>query len=49
MDFNQEVLSVLAEVCQDDIVKENPDIDIFEGNPRFLRHGGIAACIQKPL
>jgi len=30
MDFNQEVLSVLAEVCQDDIVKENPDIDIFE-------------------
>ncbi|MDA1476809.1 D-alanine--poly(phosphoribitol) ligase subunit 2 [Bacillus sp. CLL-7-23] len=30
MDFNQEVLSVIAEVCQDDIVKENPDIDIFE-------------------
>lgn len=30
MDFKQEVLDVLAEVCQDDIVKENPDIEIFE-------------------
>ncbi|MCY9362695.1 D-alanine--poly(phosphoribitol) ligase subunit DltC [Bacillus spizizenii] len=30
MEFKQEVLDVLAEVCQDDIVKENPDIEIFE-------------------
>ncbi len=30
MDFKQEVLDVLAEVCQDDIVKENPDIEILK-------------------
>ncbi|KXZ13023.1 D-alanine--poly(phosphoribitol) ligase subunit 2 [Bacillus nakamurai] len=30
MEFKQEVLDVLAEVCQEDVVKENPDIDIFE-------------------
>ncbi|MFZ7943523.1 MULTISPECIES: D-alanine--poly(phosphoribitol) ligase subunit 2 [Bacillaceae] len=30
MDFNHEVLTLLAEICQDDIVKENPDIDLFD-------------------
>ncbi|WP_424160714.1 D-alanine--poly(phosphoribitol) ligase subunit 2 [Bacillus amyloliquefaciens] len=30
MEFKQEVLDVLAEVCQGDVVKENPDIEIFE-------------------
>ncbi|WP_332275079.1 D-alanine--poly(phosphoribitol) ligase subunit 2 [Bacillus velezensis] len=30
MEFKQEVLDVLAEVCQEDAVKENPDIEIFE-------------------
>ncbi|MGE8202979.1 D-alanine--poly(phosphoribitol) ligase subunit 2 [Heyndrickxia sp. NPDC080065] len=26
----QEVFNILAEVCQDDVVIENPDIDLFE-------------------
>ncbi|GIN84916.1 D-alanine--poly(phosphoribitol) ligase subunit 2 [Heyndrickxia sporothermodurans] len=26
----QEVFTILAEVCQDDVVVENPDIDLFE-------------------
>lgn len=26
----KEVLSILAEVCQDEVVIENPDIDLFE-------------------
>ncbi|WP_312470259.1 D-alanine--poly(phosphoribitol) ligase subunit 2 [Neobacillus sp.] len=30
MDFKKEVISLLAEICQDDIVKENPDIDLFD-------------------
>ncbi|MFJ7727657.1 D-alanine--poly(phosphoribitol) ligase subunit 2 [Neobacillus sp. NPDC097160] len=30
MDFKNEVLTLLAEICQDDIVKENPDIDLFD-------------------
>jgi D-alanine--poly(phosphoribitol) ligase subunit 2 len=30
MEFKNEVISLLAEICQDDAVKENPDIDLFE-------------------
>jgi D-alanine--poly(phosphoribitol) ligase subunit 2 len=30
MDFKNEVISLLAEICQDDVIKENPDIDLFE-------------------
>jgi D-alanine--poly(phosphoribitol) ligase subunit 2 len=30
MEFKIEVFTLLAEVCQDDIVKENPDIDLFD-------------------
>ncbi|WHY88322.1 D-alanine--poly(phosphoribitol) ligase subunit 2 [Neobacillus novalis] len=30
MDFKNEVISLLAEICQDDVVKENPDIDLFD-------------------
>ncbi|QQZ08637.1 D-alanine--poly(phosphoribitol) ligase subunit 2 [Heyndrickxia vini] len=26
----QELFNILVEVCQEDIVKENPDIDLFE-------------------
>ncbi|KYD06655.1 D-alanine--poly(phosphoribitol) ligase subunit 2 [Heyndrickxia sporothermodurans] len=26
----QELFNILAEVCQEDVVKENPDIDLFE-------------------
>ena len=30
MDFKNEVISLLAEICQDDVLKENPDIDLFD-------------------
>ncbi|MCM2533130.1 D-alanine--poly(phosphoribitol) ligase subunit 2 [Neobacillus pocheonensis] len=29
MEFKNEVINLLAEICQDDVVKENPDIDLF--------------------
>ncbi|MDN3015219.1 D-alanine--poly(phosphoribitol) ligase subunit 2 [Neobacillus drentensis] len=29
MEFKNEVIALLAEICQDDVVKENPDIDLF--------------------
>ncbi|MEI4790154.1 D-alanine--poly(phosphoribitol) ligase subunit 2 [Bacillus sp. FJAT-53060] len=30
MEFENEVYSIIAEVCQEDVVKENPEIAIFE-------------------
>jgi len=30
LDFKNEVIILLAEICQDDVVKENPDIDLFD-------------------
>ncbi|WP_182102068.1 D-alanine--poly(phosphoribitol) ligase subunit DltC [Niallia taxi] len=30
MDFKEKVLQVIAEVCQDDVVKEELDIDLFD-------------------
>ncbi|WP_430481855.1 D-alanine--poly(phosphoribitol) ligase subunit 2 [Rossellomorea marisflavi] len=30
MNFEQEVLDILAEVCQEDGVKETPDMDLFK-------------------
>ena len=30
MEFKEQVLDVLAEVAENDIVKENPDVEIFE-------------------
>ncbi|GGI38965.1 D-alanine--poly(phosphoribitol) ligase subunit 2 [Mammaliicoccus stepanovicii] len=30
MNFEEQVLDLLAEVAENDIVKENPDIEIFE-------------------
>jgi D-alanine--poly(phosphoribitol) ligase subunit 2 len=30
MSFRQKVLDVIAEACEDEAVKENPDIEIFE-------------------
>jgi D-alanine--poly(phosphoribitol) ligase subunit 2 len=30
MEFKNEVVSLLAEICQDDVIKDNPDIDLFE-------------------
>lgn len=32
MEFRQEVLDVIAEVAENNIVKENPDVRIFEEN-----------------
>ncbi|MFB9759716.1 D-alanine--poly(phosphoribitol) ligase subunit DltC [Ectobacillus funiculus] len=29
-DLREQVLDILEEVCQNDIVKENPDIQLFE-------------------
>ncbi|MBM7644848.1 D-alanine--poly(phosphoribitol) ligase subunit 2 [Scopulibacillus daqui] len=29
-DFKEQVLDILEEVCENDIVKENPDVKIFE-------------------
>ena len=30
MEFKNEIISLLAEICQDNVVKENPDIDLFD-------------------
>ncbi|EIT87383.1 D-alanine--poly(phosphoribitol) ligase subunit 2 [Fictibacillus macauensis ZFHKF-1] len=30
MEFKNEVIELLAEICQEDEVKANPDIDLFE-------------------
>lgn len=30
MNFEEKVLNILADVAENDIVKENPDIEIFE-------------------
>ncbi|MFS0560641.1 D-alanine--poly(phosphoribitol) ligase subunit DltC [Terribacillus sp. 179-K 1B1 HS] len=30
MDFKEKVLQVIAQVCEDDVVKEEHDLDIFE-------------------
>jgi D-alanine--poly(phosphoribitol) ligase subunit 2 len=30
IEFKNEVIEILAEVCQDEVVKENPDVDLFQ-------------------
>ena len=30
MEFREQVLEVLADVAENDVVKENPDVEIFE-------------------
>ncbi|MBM4625254.1 D-alanine--poly(phosphoribitol) ligase subunit 2, partial [Micrococcus sp. JV4] len=30
MEFKNQVYGIIAEVCQDDVVKENPEIAIFD-------------------
>jgi D-alanine--poly(phosphoribitol) ligase subunit 2 len=30
MEFKNEVIALLADICQDDVVKENPEIDLFD-------------------
>ena len=30
MEFEEQVVALVAEICQDDVIKENPNIDLFE-------------------
>lgn len=30
MEFTNQVFELLAEICQDDVVKEDPNIDLFD-------------------
>ncbi|MDQ6601055.1 D-alanine--poly(phosphoribitol) ligase subunit 2 [Bacillus salipaludis] len=30
MELNEQVIALVAEICQDDVIKEDPDIDLFE-------------------
>ncbi len=30
MELNEQVIALVTEICQDDVVKEDPDIDLFE-------------------
>jgi D-alanine--poly(phosphoribitol) ligase subunit 2 len=32
MEFTTQVIELLAEICQDDVVKEDPNIDLFESS-----------------
>jgi D-alanine--poly(phosphoribitol) ligase subunit 2 len=32
MEFTTQVIELLAEICQDDIVKEDPNIDLFNSS-----------------
>ncbi|HJV31174.1 MAG TPA: D-alanine--poly(phosphoribitol) ligase subunit 2 [Bacillales bacterium] len=32
MEFTTQVIELLAEICQDDVVKEDPNIDLFEAS-----------------
>lgn len=32
MDFRKKVLNIVSEICENDIVLENPDIELFEEN-----------------
>jgi D-alanine--poly(phosphoribitol) ligase subunit 2 len=45
MEFNQEIIELLAEICQDDVVKENPDIDLFE-NALLDSFGTVELLVQ---
>jgi len=30
MEFKDQVIELLAEICQDEVIKENPDIHLFD-------------------
>lgn len=30
MEFENQVIELLAEICQDDVIKEDPNIDLFD-------------------
>ncbi|MDF2947829.1 MAG: dltC [Bacillales bacterium] len=45
MDFKQEVLELLAEICKEDVVKEDTNIDLFENG--LLDSFGIVEFLVK--
>ncbi|MDQ0199696.1 D-alanine--poly(phosphoribitol) ligase subunit 2 [Neobacillus ginsengisoli] len=45
MEFRNEVINLLAEICQDDVVKENPDIDLFD-NGLLDSFGTVELLVQ---
>ncbi|MCU5747035.1 D-alanine--poly(phosphoribitol) ligase subunit 2 [Staphylococcus sp. SQ8-PEA] len=50
MEFREQVLDILAEVAEDDIVKEQPDIEIFEeGIIDSMQTVGLLLEIQNQL
>ncbi|ASE37466.1 MULTISPECIES: D-alanine--poly(phosphoribitol) ligase subunit 2 [Staphylococcus] len=50
MEFREQVLDILAEVAEDDIVKEQPDIEVFEeGIIDSMQTVGLLLEIQNQL
>lgn len=50
MEFRERVLNILAEVAEDDIVKEQPDIEVFEeGIIDSMQTVGLLLGIQNQL
>ncbi|WP_145455375.1 D-alanine--poly(phosphoribitol) ligase subunit 2 [Staphylococcus pettenkoferi] len=50
MEFREQVLNILAEVAEDDIVKEQPDIEVFEeGIIDSMQTVGLLLEIQNQL
>lgn len=45
MEFKNEIITLLAEICQDDVVKENPDIDLFDSG-LFDSFGTVELLVQ---
>lgn len=45
MELKNGIISLLAEVCQDDVVKENPDIDLFD-NGLLDSFGTVELLVQ---
>jgi D-alanine--poly(phosphoribitol) ligase subunit 2 len=45
MDFKQEVLEILVEICKDEVVIENPNIELFEN--ALLDSFGIVEFLLK--
>ncbi len=45
MEFKNEVISLLAEICQEDVINENPDIDLFE-NGLLDSFGTVELLVQ---
>lgn len=45
MNIKNQLLNLLVEICQDDVVKENPDIDLFE-NGLLDSFGTVELLVQ---